>query len=97
MAADAQALLKVHVLPRGSKNEVTGRREDALCIKLTAPPVENAANKALIEFIADLLGIKKGQVEIVSGHKSREKTLRISGIGQEEVDGLLPPAKQGNP
>ena len=89
MAADDQALLKIHVLPRGSKNEVTGHREGAICVKLTAPPVENAANKALIEFIADLLGVRKGQVEIVSGHKSREKTLRISGIGQGEVDARL--------
>jgi len=98
MAADDQAaILKVHVLPRGSKNKVTGRREGALCVKLTAPPVENAANKALIEFIADLLEVRKSQVEIVSGHKSREKTLRITGIRQEEVDGLLPPAKQRNP
>jgi len=89
MAADDQVLLKVHVLPRGSKNEVTGRREGALCVKLTAPPVENAANKALIEFIADLLGVKKSQVEIVSGHKSREKTLRITGVGQSQLDSRL--------
>ena len=98
MAGNDQVLLKVRVLPRGSKNEVTGRREGVLCVKLTAPPVENAANKALIEFIADLLGVRKSQVEIVSGHKSREKTLRISGIGEDELATVLanvryPPTK----
>ena len=89
MAADDQVLLKVHVLPRGSKNETTGWRDGALRIKLTAPPVENAANKALIELIADLLGVRKSQVEIVSGHRNREKTLRITGVGQSQLDSRL--------
>ena len=80
-----QAFLKVHLVPRSSRNEVVGRRGDVVCIKLSAPPVENAANKALIEFVADLLQIKKNQVEIVAGHKSRDKTLRISGVPQSEL------------
>ena len=81
----ADALLKLHVIPRGSRNEITGRRGDALCVKITAPPVEGAANEAIVKFIADALGVRKNQVEIVSGEKSREKTLRITGLSDAEV------------
>lgn len=84
-----QAHLKVRLLPGSSRNEVAGWREDALCIKLTARPVENAANRALIEFLADLLRLKKNQVEIVSGHKSRDKLIRILDVGQADFDSRL--------
>ncbi|NLN75504.1 MAG: YggU family protein [Armatimonadetes bacterium] len=80
-----KALLKLHVIPRGSRNEVTGWRGDALCIKITAPPVEGAANAAIVKFVADKLGVRKSQVELVSGDKSREKTLRIIGLSDAEV------------
>ncbi|MCE5199237.1 MAG: DUF167 domain-containing protein [Armatimonadota bacterium] len=80
-----ETLLKLHVTPRGSKNEVTGWREDVLCVKITAPPVEGAANAAIVKFIADALGIRKSQVDMVSGEKSREKTLRISGMTIEDI------------
>ena len=79
------ALLKLHVTPRGSKNEITGWRGDVLCVKITAPPVEGAANAAIVKFIADVLGVRKSQVELISGEKSREKTLRISGLSDAEL------------
>ncbi len=79
------ALLKIHVTPRGSRNEVTGWRGQVLSIKITAPPVEGAANAAVVSFVADALGVRKSQVELVSGEKSREKTLRISGLSDVEV------------
>lgn len=81
----ADALLKLHVTPRGSRNEIVGRRGDVLCLKITAPPVEGAANEAVVKFIAAALGLRKGQVEIVSGAKSREKTVRIAGLSNDEV------------
>lgn len=81
----AEALLKLHVTPRGSKNEITGWRDDTLCVKITAPPVEGAANAAIVKFIADALGIRRSQVEIATGEKSREKTLRVSGLSQDEM------------
>ena len=65
-------LLKLHVTPRGSKNEITGWRNDVLCVKLTAPPVEGAANAAVIKFMADALDVRRSQVELISGEKSRE-------------------------
>lgn len=82
-------LLRLHVTPRGSKNEITGWREDVLCVKITAPPVEGAANAAIVKFIADALGIRRSQVELISGDKSREKIIRVSGLSEGEVRSRL--------
>jgi hypothetical protein len=54
-------------------------------MKLTAPPVEGTANKACIEFLADLLGVKKSQFELVSGATGRDKVFEIEGVSQAEV------------
>lgn len=78
-------LLKLHVTPRGSKSEITGWRDDALCVKITAPPVEGAANSAIVKFIADRLGVRKSQVELVSGERSREKVVRVFGLADADV------------
>ncbi len=78
-------ILKVHVTPRGSKNEITGFRGDVLCVKVTAPPVDGAANSALIKFLADYLNIKKSQITLVSGEKSREKSFEILGMRLEDI------------
>lgn len=79
------ARLKVRVTPRGSKQEVIGWRDDVLAIKLTAPPVEGAANKACIDFLAKVLGVKRAQVSLISGEKSREKTFEIDGLVESEI------------
>jgi len=79
-------IFKVRVQPKSSKNEVWGLYQDALKIKLTAPPVEGKANKALLEFIADWLGIKKSQVEIISGHTGRLKTIKVTGNKENLVE-----------
>jgi uncharacterized protein (TIGR00251 family) len=60
-----------------------------LKIRLTAPPVDNAANEALVKFLASELGVSRSQVEIVSGHTSREKIVRIDGISGTDADRLL--------
>lgn len=78
-------ILKLHVTPRGSKNEITGWRGDVLCLKITAPPVDGAANAAVIKFVADVLKVKKSQIELISGEKSREKSLKIVGIEQNDI------------
>lgn len=81
----ADALLKLHVTPRGSRSEIVGRRGDVLYIKITAPPVEGAANEAVVKLIAAALGVRKSQVQMVSGAKSRQKMLRIEGLSDDEV------------
>jgi uncharacterized protein (TIGR00251 family) len=60
-----------------------------LKIRLTAPPVDNSANEALVKFLASELGVSRSQVEIVSGHTSREKIVRIDGISGIDADRLL--------
>jgi len=55
-------------------------RNDALLIRLTAPPLDDAANRQLIDLVADLLSVPMRDVEIVGGHRRRRKTIRIRGI-----------------
>ena len=79
----------VRVLPRSSRNEIAGVTGDALKVKLTAPPVEGAANKLLIEFLSEKLHVAKSKVEILSGQSGRNKLVKVSGIDKEKVLGLL--------
>jgi len=75
------ATFRVRVQPGASKNEIVGVQEDALKIRISAPPVQGKANKVLIQFLAKQLAVKRSQVEIVSGHTSRIKTIRVIGEG----------------
>ncbi len=87
--AYCNTVIKVKVLPRSSRNQITGREDDIFKIKLTAPPVEGKANKALKELLAKRLGLPKRNIEIVSGERSRTKSIRIYGLSFEDVDRLL--------
>ena len=69
--------LMVFVQPRSSKNMIAGLHNNALKIKLTSPPVDGAANKMCIQYLAKCLKIPKSSIEIVSGHKSRTKRLLL--------------------
>jgi uncharacterized protein len=68
---------KVRVQPKSARNEIVGLHEDALKVKLTAPPVDGAANKACVAFLAKTLGVSKSSLEIVSGHKDRNKVVAL--------------------
>lgn len=81
--------LRVRVNPRSSRSQVTGWQDGVLHIKLTAPPVEGAANKAAVEFLAKTLGVRKSQVALVSGQTGRDKTFEIAGLTPEELDRIL--------
>jgi hypothetical protein len=81
--------LSIRIQPRASKNEILRMEGGMLKVRLTAPPVDGAANEALVRFLADTLSIAKSQVEIVSGHTSRQKIIRIDGLNSEDVDRLL--------
>ena len=70
--------IKVYLQPKSSKNEIIGPYRDGIKVKVTAPPVKGKANEALIRFLAKELEISPSQIEILTGHHSREKTLRIS-------------------
>jgi uncharacterized protein (TIGR00251 family) len=75
----ADLILRVQVQPRASRNEFAGLHGDRLKIRLTAPPVEGAANAALIAFLAEAFGVAKRQVTLLAGDTGRAKTLRIAG------------------
>jgi uncharacterized protein len=79
----------VHVQPRASRNELCGLHGEELKIRLTSPPVEDAANKLCIEFLARQLGVAKSNVTIIAGTRSRHKTIRVTGITREEVLSLV--------
>lgn len=83
------SLLKVRVNPRSSRNQVTGWKDGVLSIKLTAPPVEGAANKACIDFLADVLGVKRGSITLVSGATGRDKVFQIEGLSERDVNDRL--------
>jgi uncharacterized protein len=83
--SDDGVTLTVRVLPRASRNQVVGVEQGAIKIKLTAPPVEGAANAALIEFVAGWLGVRKSAVSIVSGETARHKRVRVIGFTVEAV------------
>jgi uncharacterized protein (TIGR00251 family) len=84
------ATLKVRVIPRARKDEIAGWRGEALVVRLTAPPVEGAANKLLVRFLAKRLGVRAGDIAITSGEKAREKVLRVEALSQGELDNRLP-------
>ena len=76
---------KIKVQPRACKNEIAGLQEDALKIRITAPPVEGEANEACIRFIAQKLGIATSRVSIVSGHTGRNKMVLVEGVNKEQL------------
>lgn len=78
-------VLRVLVAPRSSSNKVLGLHDGMVKIALTAPPVEGAANKALVAFLAKVLDVSKSSVALVAGETSRKKTLSVEGIGPEEA------------
>ena len=79
------AALTVRVTPRARRTEVAGIREDgALRIRITAPPVEGRANIALIEYLAEVLGIRKTRIEILAGEKGLDKIVSITGMAAQE-------------
>jgi uncharacterized protein len=78
-------LLSVKLQPRASANEICGPLGAELRIKVTAPPVEAAANEALVKLLADYLDCARGRVELVRGHKSRHKIIKLHGFTHEEI------------
>ena len=82
---DGWIVIDVRVQPRSSSEGITGIMNGALKVRLTAPPVEGKANKALQAFLAKRLGIAKGDVEIVQGRSSRDKRVRLTGVSVEDL------------
>jgi uncharacterized protein (TIGR00251 family) len=72
--------IRIHVLPRAKRCEISGAHNGALKVKVTAPPVDDAANRAIIEFFSRLLRVPKSSLTILAGLKSKDKILHIKGL-----------------
>lgn len=82
-------LLPVRVKPRARKNGVDSRREGALLVAVTAAPVDGSANAAILEVLSDALHCPKSALEIVRGHKARDKIVRVALSRDELVRRLM--------
>ncbi len=79
------SFLSVRVTPRASKTEILDVSAGRLRVRLQAPPVEGAANKALTDFLAKTLGLSKSAVSVERGETGREKTLQLAGVSAETL------------
>jgi len=93
--ADSRATVQVHVQPGAKSSEIQGVRNGVLHVRVTAPPREGRANRALLELMARMLAVKKGDLEIIRGHTSRDKVVAIEGITAAEVMQRLEGAPPG--
>ena len=75
-----EVVLRLHIQPGAKTSGFAGRHGDAMKLRLAAPPVDGKANKALLAYLADFCGLPKSRVELVSGHTSRAKRVRLSGL-----------------
>jgi uncharacterized protein (TIGR00251 family) len=78
-------IFSVRVVPRASKSEITGELDGALKVRIASPPVDGAANAELIKLLAKTFGVSKSEVEILAGHASRTKQLKISNLTAEKI------------
>jgi len=83
------ARIRVRVIPGGAKNQIVGVDQGIYRIKVAAQPVKGKANKTLKEFIARAVGVRKSDVEITAGERSRIKTVLIRGMDSDSVNRLL--------
>jgi uncharacterized protein (TIGR00251 family) len=76
----AEAILPVRVIPRAARTCTSGTRGDAILIRLAAPPVEGAANEALLAFLSETLDVPRRDLTVIAGEKSRDKRVRAIGL-----------------
>jgi uncharacterized protein len=86
---DTGVLLQVQVQPRANVTRVDGVQGERLRLRVTAPPLEGAANAACVTLLAKTLGIRRSQVQLRAGEKSRNKLFRITGLTAAEVAMVL--------
>lgn len=79
---------RVRLQPRASRNEIAGVLDGALRVRVHAPPVDGAANEALVAFLAERLAVPRRGVRIVSGATSRTKTIEVEGVSSVDVERL---------
>lgn len=86
---DGALTFKVQVVPRASRSEVLGGHDGALRVRIAAPPVDGAANEALVRVLARALAVKQSAIEILSGQTAKSKRVRITGVTARDLQALL--------
>ena len=81
--------LQLHIQPRAARTEFAGRFGDALKVRIKSPPVDGSANDELVRFLAECLDVPRARVELVAGHRGRQKTVRVLGVTVPEVERRL--------
>jgi uncharacterized protein (TIGR00251 family) len=87
--------LAIRVVPRAGRTSIAGERGGALLVRVAAPPVEGAANEALVSLLAEVLGVPRRFVSIEAGERSREKRLFVAGVSAAEAAARLRRARSG--
>ena len=83
------AVLEVVVVPRASRTRVVGEHDGRLKLQLAAPPVDGAANEALLAFLADALGVRRTALALLRGETGKRKSIRIEGVAAAAVEAAL--------
>ncbi|TFG76226.1 MAG: YggU family protein [Thermodesulfobacteriales bacterium] len=82
-------ILKIQIQPKSYRNQIVGLHDGRLKIKIAAPPVDGKANESLIEFLAKTFKISKSNIEILKGHTSKLKTIKLSGISENTYSSII--------
>ena len=82
---EESATVEVQVMPRASRAGVAGLLGDAVRIRLTAPPLENRANEALVRFLSASLDVPRPSVTIIAGKRGRKKIVRVAGMSRDDI------------
>ncbi|MFO0584034.1 MAG: DUF167 domain-containing protein [Anaeromyxobacter sp.] len=83
------AVLEVVVVPRASRTRVVGEHDGRLKLQLAAPPVDGAANEALLAFLSDALGVRRTALALLRGETGKRKSIRIEGVAAAAVEAAL--------
>lgn len=89
-ATEDGVLLSIKLQPRASRNEIVAQAGRELRIRVTAPPVDSAANEALIKLLSKELGLARNRIQLVRGKTSRHKVVKLQGLTADEVRVRLP-------
>lgn len=81
--------IRVRAQPRASRTEIAGLHGESLRVRIASPPVDGAANEALIRFLADRLGVPRRRITLLRGESGRDKTVAVEGVSASEAAARL--------